>query len=106
MKRIEDASEEMKDIFEQVWKIITTGRSQHLGDREIAEHFFMTGVSSARVLHGLMLNKKTKRTIAEYHFSPQGMILAKSSDGKLFMIQGFDSSGSPRWLPYPDLPQD
>lgn len=100
MKRIDDASEEMKDIFEQVWKINTTGRSQHLGDREMAEHFFMTGVSSARVLYGLMLNKKTKREIKTV-ISDAENVYALSSDGKLYALLT-----DARWIAYPDLPQN
>lgn len=101
MKRIEDASEEIKDIFEEVWKVITIGRSQHLGDREIAEHFFMTGISSARVFYGLMLNKK-KRTIA--HLAELGgHIYVISNDGKLFR----NHYATPKeWQTLPDLPQD
>ena len=47
MKRIKNASEKIKDIFEQVWETIFANRSQLLGDRQIAEHFFMAGYEAA-----------------------------------------------------------
>lgn len=47
MKRIKNLSEDIKDIFEHVWKIIYANRSQLLGDRQIAEHFFAAGYQAA-----------------------------------------------------------
>lgn len=47
MKRIKNLSEDIKDIFEHVWKIVFANRSQLLGDRQIAEHFFAAGYEAA-----------------------------------------------------------
>lgn len=47
MKQIKNASEKIKEIFEQVWETIFANRSQLLGDRQIAEHFFMAGYEAA-----------------------------------------------------------
>ena len=47
MKRIKNLSEDIKDIFEHVWKIVFANRSQLLGDRQIAEHFFIAGYQAA-----------------------------------------------------------
>ena len=49
--------------------------------------------------------EKPKRTIAEVTSNANGQWIVRSNDGKLF-IHGFDRSGVPQWLPYPDLPQD
>ena len=47
MKRIENLPKELQDIFEQVWETVFANRSQLLGDRQIAEHFFATGYEAA-----------------------------------------------------------
>lgn len=47
MKRIKNLAEDIKDIFEHVWKIIFANRSELLGDRQIAEHFFIAGFEAA-----------------------------------------------------------
>lgn len=47
MKQIKNASKEIKDIFERVWKLIFANRSELLGDRQIAEHFFAAGYEAA-----------------------------------------------------------
>lgn len=47
MKRIKNLSEDIKDIFEHVWEIVFANRSQLLGDRQIAEHFFIAGYEAA-----------------------------------------------------------
>lgn len=47
MKRIKNLAKEIKDIFEHVWKTIFANRSELLGDRQIAEHFFVTGYEAA-----------------------------------------------------------
>lgn len=47
MKSIEKASEEIKDIFEHIWETVFANRSQLLGDRQIAEHFFVIGYEAA-----------------------------------------------------------
>lgn len=47
MKRIKNLSEDIKNTFERVWEIIFANRSQLLGDRQIAEHFFVAGYEAA-----------------------------------------------------------
>ena len=47
MKRIKNLSQESKDIFEHIWKTIFANRSELLGDRQIAEHFFAAGYEAA-----------------------------------------------------------
>lgn len=47
MKRIKNLSEDIKDTFEHVWKTIFANRSELLGDRQIAEHFFAAGYEAA-----------------------------------------------------------
>lgn len=47
MNRIKNLSEDIKNTFEQVWKIIFANRSELLGDRQIAEHFFTAGYEAA-----------------------------------------------------------
>lgn len=47
MKRIKNLSEDIKDTFEQIWKTIFAHRSELLGDRQIAEHFFAAGYEAA-----------------------------------------------------------
>lgn len=47
MKRIKNLSENIKDIFEQIWKTVFANRSELLGDRQIAEHFFAAGYEAA-----------------------------------------------------------
>ena len=111
MKRIEDAPKELQQmfatIFDEWWTELcpnygTTWMYDHR--REVLEHYFLKGFDAAMATGGLP--QKPKRTIEEFRFSPQGIILVKSSDGKLFMTQGFEPSGNPPWKHYPDLPQD
>jgi len=100
LKLIDDNLDELKKVFEYFW----SDDYWSTDCKKVAEHFFLKGCDTALACGDSV--KKLKRTISEYHFSPQGMILAKSNDGKLFMIKGFNEHGQPQWLPYPDLPQD
>lgn len=47
MKRIKNLPDDIKDIFEHWWKIVFANRSEFLGDRQIAEHFFAAGYEAA-----------------------------------------------------------
>lgn len=102
MKKLEDAPKELQDMFAELFKEHLSDREYPCAYKEAYAHFFLKGFDVAMATGGM----KPKRTIAELITSPQGRILVKSNDGKLYTIDGFDRNGGPLWIPYPDLPQD
>lgn len=44
---MKNLSEDIKESFEKIWKRIFANRSELLGDRQIAEHFFIAGYKAA-----------------------------------------------------------
>lgn len=103
MKSIEKAPKDIQQIFEEIWKEFLKTETNRF-PYQVCGDFFLKGFDTAMALGGFP--QRPKRIISEVSFSPQGLILAKSNDGKLFMIKGFNEHGQPQWLPYPDLPQD
>lgn len=98
MKRIEDTSKDIQNIFEGVWQEFLKEETNRF-PYQVCGDFFLAGRAS--IVEECAGAKKQKRTISSV-MDIDGQVYIMSSDGKLFMKNGH----LPEWVQLPDLPQD
>ena len=102
MKRIEDAPEEVQNVF---WDFFEEEISNYECSYEVMAHIFLKGFDTAMATSGLP--QRPKRTIQTIVKSHNSNLYALSTDGKVFYLNtGGVITDNMKWIQLPDLPKE